>query len=198
MIVNPASTFNSFFSSPPINEQVLCTSENDFVDHPSVVTITNQPLELLNFSFEPVSLEYVAKLLLDLDEKKSCGPDGFTPKILKLSAPAIAISLTKLFNYCITTSTWPEDWKLSNVSPVHKKDDVTDKRNYRPISVLSAIAKVFEKIKYEQLYTKFSTIFSSNMSGFLRGHSCCSALVKLTDDWRVSLDNKKEVGVIVI
>ena len=73
--------------------------------------------------------------------------------------------------------------------------DITDKRSYRPISILSAIAKVFEKIKYEQLYTKFSYILSSNMSGFPQGHSSCSALVKLTD-WRVSLNSKKEAGVI--
>ena len=100
MIANPASTLNSFFSSPPINEQVLCAPENDFVDHPSVVTITklNQSHDL-NFSFEPVSFEYMTKLLLDLDEKESFGPDGSPPKILKLSAPAIATSLTKIWFY---------------------------------------------------------------------------------------------------
>ena len=76
----------------------------------------------------------------------------------------------------ITTITWPEDWKLSNASPVHKKDEVTDKRNYRPISVLSARAKVFEQIKYEQLYIQFSPIFSSNMSCFPLLLSCtCKA-----------------------
>ena len=84
------------FQHPPINEHVLSVSESDFINHPSVVDIANQSYQL-NFSFEPVTLEYVTKLLLDLDEKKSCGPDGFPPKILKLSAPAIATSLTKIF-----------------------------------------------------------------------------------------------------
>ena len=58
MVAKPASTFNSFFSSPPINEQVLCAPETDFVNHSSVVTNTNQSL-VLNFSFEPVSFGYV-------------------------------------------------------------------------------------------------------------------------------------------
>ena len=49
-----------------------------------------------------------------------------------------------------------------------------------------------------RLYSVFTPVFSDNMSGFLRGHSCCSALLKLTDDWRQALDNKKDVAVIAI
>ena len=57
---------------------------------------------------------------------------------------------------------------------------------------------MFEKLKFDQLYSVFTPVFSDNMSGFLRGHSCCSALLKLTDDWRQALDNKKDVAVIAI
>ena len=57
---------------------------------------------------------------------------------------------------------------------------------------------MFEKVKYDQLYSAFTSIFSDNMSGFLRGHSCCSALLKLTDDWRLAPDKKKDVGVVAI
>ena len=70
--------------------------------------------------------------------------------------------------------------------------------NYRPVSVLSVISKVVERLKFDQLYSVFTPVFSDNMSGFLRGHSCCSALLKLTDDWRQALDNKKDVAVIAI
>ena len=112
--------------------------------------------------------------------RKSCGPDRISPKILKISTPAIAVPLTKLFNHCIDNSIWPTEWKHSNVIPVFKKDDPTSKTNYRPINLLSAIPKVFEKIMFDQLYPAFSPIFSANMSGFLRGHSCCTALLKLT------------------
>ena len=84
------------------------------------------------------------------------------------------------------------------MTPVHKKDGETIKLNYRPVSVLSTIPKMFERVKYDQLYTKCSPIFSVNMSGFLRGNSCCSALLKLTDDWLAALDQKKDVGVVAI
>ena len=102
-------------------------------------------------------------------------------------------------NCCIESAQWPKQWKLSNVSPVYKKEEETIKLNYRPVSVLSTISKLFERVKYDQLYNKFLPTFSVNMSGFpLRGHSCCTALLKLTDDWRTALDQKKDVGVVAI
>ena len=63
---------------------------------------------------------------------------------------------------------------------------------------LSVIPKVFEKQQFDQLYGVFTPVFLDNMSGFLRGHSCCSALLKLTVDWRQALDNKKDVAMIAI
>ena len=60
------------------------------------------------------------------------------------------------------------------------------------------IPKVFERIKYDQLYSAFTPIFSDSITGFLRGYSCCSALLKLTGDWRLALDNKKDVGVVAV
>ena len=147
----------------------------------------------------PVSMARVSEILSNLNFRKPAGPDEIPPKLLKIAAPVIAGPMTKLFNYCIDVGEWPCQWKLSNVTPVHKKDDETSKTTYRPISVLSVIPKpVFEKLQFDQLYSVFTPVFSDNMSGFLRGHSCCSALLKLTDDWRQALDNKKDVAVIAI
>ena len=89
--------------------------------------------------------------------------------------------------------------KKSNVTPFHKKGEATDKNNYRPVSALSAVSKLFEKVMFDQLYTSFASNFSRNMSGFLKGHSCATALIKLTDhDWRRALDEKKDVSVAAI
>ena len=112
------------------------------------------------------------------------------PKILKYSAPSIAVHLTRLLNLYISTSTWPSEWKLSHVTPVFKKDDATLVSNYRPISVLSIIPKILEKVVFDQLYNAFQSLFSSNMPGFLRGHSCCTALIKM--------GSKKVIGSIAI
>ena len=53
------------------------------------------------------------------------------------------------------------------------------------ISILSAIPKIMEKVMFDQLYDAFQPVFSPNMSGFLRGHSCCTALVKMIDDFHL-------------
>ena len=148
--------------------------------------------------FHPVSEAHVSDILSNLNIRKSTGPDGIPSKLLKIANPVISAPLTKLFNHCIGVGEWPYQWKRSNVTPVYKKDDETSKANYRPVSVISVIPKVFETIKYDQLYSAFTPIFSDNMSGFQRGHSCCSALLKLTDDWRHALDKKKDVGVVPI
>ena len=170
---------------------------DELSSHASVVNIETKARRI-NFSFHPVSVARVSEILSNLNVRKPAGPDGIPPKLLKIAAPVIAGPMTKLFNYCIDVGEWPCQWKLSNVTPVHKKDDETSKTNYRPISVLSVIPKVFEKLQFDQLYSVFTPVFSDNMSGFLSGHSCCSSLLKLTDDWRQALDNKKDVAVVAI
>ena len=70
--------------------------------------------------------------LIDDAVNLNYGPDKIMPKILKLSAPCLAIPLTKLRYLCISNSTWPAECKLSHVTPLFKKDDATSVSNYRP------------------------------------------------------------------
>ena len=90
------------------------------------------------------------------------------------------------------------DWKRSHITPVYKKDDASSVKNYRPISILSAIPKLLEKVMYDQLYDVFKSKCFLNMSEFLRGHSCCTALLKMVDDWILALDSKKITGSLAI
>ena len=66
------------------------------------------------------------------------------------------------------------------------------------LSIINNYIIIFEKLKFDQLYSVFTPVFSDNMSGFRRGHSCCSALLILTDDWCQALENKKDVAVVAI
>ncbi|KAL9962094.1 hypothetical protein ACROYT_G031165 [Oculina patagonica] len=197
VVMEPSDLLNTFFSTPVLEQTILALSQDDFRTHLNVTSVLSRDFSL-DFSFQPVSAVYIGTLLGKVKSNKSSGPDNIMPNILKLSAPSLGLPLTKLLNLCITTSTWPTEWKLSNVTPVFKNDYASLVSNYRPISILSAIPKILEKVIFDQLYNAFQPPFSLNMPGFLRGHSCYTALIKMVDDWRLALDSKKVTGSIAI
>ena len=85
-------------------------------------------------------------MLLKLNVQKAVGPDNFSPRLLRQCADELAHPLTMLFNHCWRTSRWPSAWKVSNVVPVHKKNDKTVAKNYRPVSLLPVLSKMLESI----------------------------------------------------
>ena len=93
------------------------------------------------------------KIISDLKGKKSSGVDNISTKLLKSIYPAIKKPLLHLLNLSMTTGIFPEAMKLAKVVPIHKKDNKQDFRNYRPISLLSAFSKVFEKCVSNKLST---------------------------------------------
>ena len=84
--------------------------------------------------------------------RKATGLDKIPCKLLKIAADIVAPSLTSIFNQSISVGIFPIDWKLARVSPVFKKGKKSDLNNYRPISVIPIVAKIFEQIIYNQLY----------------------------------------------
>ena len=95
----------------------------------------------------------------------------------------------------------PNDWKVSIITPVYKgKGKKCDVENYRPISVLSPIAKIFETIIGEQLADHFESnnLFCDEQFGFRKKLSCEDALNTLVDQWRFNLDNNLDVLAIFL
>ena len=88
----------------------------------------------------------VEKLLRNIDVKKAIGPDNISPHILKKCASQLAEPLARLFNFCSKTKTWPKIWKRARVVACHKKKSRTKVENYRPVSLLSVVGKIYEKV----------------------------------------------------
>ena len=152
------------------------------------------------FHFAPVSTDIVLKVLNSLVINKATGPDGLSARILKMAAAAIAGGLTKLFNVSLTEGDFPMEWKKANVYPVFKSGDPCLRTNYRPISVLSVIAKVFETIVHQQVTSYFisNDLFTEAQSGFRSGHSTQDVLLRVTEDWKLALDADDLVGIMFI
>ena len=92
----------------------------------------------------------------------------------------------------------PDRLKLSNIVPVKKKEDPTDKTNYRPNSVLSLLSKVFEKVMYEQLYEYLNNYLNDLLCGFRKAHSTQYVLSRLIQSLKKGLGNSDLVGTILM
>ena len=150
------------------------------------------------FKFRTVDEKYIKRILDSLNPKKSAGIDKISPRATRLSSPVLSCKIMRLINHFSNTQSCPLVWKSSNVTPLHKRADENEKSNYLPLSILLIILKVYEKVLFDQMYTAISPHFSSSLSGFLKGHSCRTALIKITDDWRVGLDDRKGIVTIAI
>ena len=102
-----------------------------------------------NFSFQPVSVKDVENVIKNISNNKASGGD-ITTEILKQYGFTYQI-LTDHINHAINKGVFPDSSKIANITPIHKKDKPIDKENYRPVSVLHLLSKVFERLLYDQL-----------------------------------------------
>ena len=106
---------------------MLSLTEEELKDHKSVqnmrkVATTNG----VQFKFRNFNVKEVTRALETLNPNKSIGDDKIPPRVLKLACNVLAPSLTNIFNVCIQTSNWPEQWKRGMWVPLHKKDNHSD------------------------------------------------------------------------
>ena len=151
-------------------------------------------------SLKAPTVNVARKLLLKLNERKAAGLDNIPSKLLKMAGNIVAPSLTQIFTKSISTGIFPTEWKLARVTPIFKKGKRDDPNNYRPISIIATVAKIFEKIIYDQLYEYFTdnNLLAHCQSGFRSLHSTLTALIEATNSWSVNIDNGLVNGVIFI
>ena len=171
-------------------------TEDDLLNHKSIRNIEKETVNKIEFSFQPLSTRRVQTALEKLDVRKAAGYDLVTPKVLKIASSGIAESLTKLFNESILKGEWPEAWKKGEWCPVFKRDDRQDKKNYRPITLLCLVNKVYEQLLSEQVYEDFDSILDPNLTAYRKMHSCETTLIRLTEDWKLAADAKQYMGIL--
>ena len=167
-----------------------------YANHPSILKIKSHYETEKLFHFNNISPENLKDKVNNLSTGKSSRGDIPT-KILKEYIDTVNVNLTDCLNASINEGNFPNEMKLADITPVFKKDAKTDKKNYRPISILSALSKVFERLLCDQLQNFMSDKFSKYLCGFRKGHSCEDALLRLLENWRKCLDNGEIVGTIL-
>ena len=152
------------------------------------------------FNFKNININEVLNALEKLKTSKSTGHDNIPAKLLKDASDAVAPFLVFIFNTSLKHGIFPDDLNTARISPIHKSGDKKIRGNYRPISVLSIIAKLFEKLVCAQLnsFLTENNILSSCQSGFRKNYSTASALLANTDSWLLNMDAGMINGVLFL
>ncbi len=144
-----------------------------------------------NFQFKHTDAKTVDEIISNLAPKSSSGFDGISTKLLKTIKTVLIAPITLIINQMISTGIFPDKLKIAKVTPIYKKDDETMFTNYRPISLLPSLSKIFEKVIFKQLYNFFKekNLFYNAQYGFRDGHSTELAALELVD--RITIDMDK-------
>ena len=204
-------TFNNFFNSitdslklpaiPKLNvtaEDPVSAAIANYADHESVVNIRNSCKTQELFELSKITRETLVKEVVTLNLRKAVsGPIPI--KALKIAIFECADHLTEIFNtYIVDRSIFPDELKLAEIIPIHKKDSTTDKANYRPISLLPVISKVFERLIMKQIEPFINNHLSKFLCGFRKGYSCQYALLNMIRAWQASLRKSGTVGAVLM
>ena len=199
--VASSERFNEFFANVGKKTYESVRSSTGHGHLPQINQQRNNMRQNLRHRFrpQPVSVDTVVNIVMDMKNKNSSGMDGISIRFLKDSLPVLAFYLTVIINTSIVTGVVPDKWKHAIVCPLLKQGDVEDPSNYRPISLLSVLSKILEKVVAKQLYEFLSVnnLFSECQHGFRKGLSTQTALIKITEELYKNID-KFEVSLLAL
>ena len=147
-----------------------------------------------------VTAGQVERLLNAVEVGKATGPDDISPKVLKNCAKELAGPLSTIFMACLREKKWPGIWKEARVVPVHKKSSRSLPSNYRPVSLLSVVGKVLERLVAGVIcqHLRVNNLLSDRQFGFRPGRSTSDLLLLLTKEWQDALDEGLDTLVVAL
>lgn len=179
--------YNEDIDLEELNNRFITSVPSSAFNSPSILTPNNSGLD--GFALNRVDLCTVGMAILSV-KCKSVGLDNIHPDFIKILLPFILPHITHIYNTILMTSTYPTIWKKAKIVPIPKKANVPE---YRPIAILPFLSKVFESILSRQIkdYIEGNKLLTALQSGFRSGHSCITALLKVSDDIRQAIDEDK-------
>ena len=158
-----SNIMNSFFCS--VGKDLA--SKIDPTPNPLISGDYNVNKENVKFEFRSIKVWEIREAFANVKSSKSFGFDGISSYFMKIALPFIENSLALLFNTSMETSKFPVLWKIARVTPIYKEGERTDKSNYRPISVLPVISRLFEKLISNQLHQHMGKNYLFPMSNLV-------------------------------
>ena len=162
---------------------------NKYKHHPSMSLINSKLSSLESFSFNKINNSDVDKEIKLLNIKKATTFKNIPSKVLKPSAHSCSETFTKLLNDAMNNSEFPDELKLAEVKATFTKM-ITKSKNYRPVSVLPTVSKVFDRIMHRQMPIFVEKFSSPYMCVYRKGFSTQQALLSLIETYKKELDRK--------
>ena len=106
------------------------------------------------------------------------------------------LEVAKNFNNCVDKGVFSDEVKHVDVTPIHKKKGKSDKTNYKPVSILPNISKIYEKLICNQLFDYFDDILSPSQCSFRKGYSTQHCLLVILEKFKESVDKGNEFGAL--
>lgn len=186
-----AKAFENFFTDIPVSTTKSLNSSPTAAE-----SLLKQNVEECksDFKFRHVNNEEIVKAFRSLEMKKTADVHGLSVKIISSIIDCIAPHLCCIFNQCIDNGVFPDLMKLSKVIPLFKAGSTSDPTNFRPISILPTLSKIFEKLILNQLQSHFyhNNLMHVDQFGFTKGRSTADASVELInnifDAWEDAMD----------
>ena len=188
-----AQTFNDFFATVGTDLDSSLPSPAQFSDPPTF------PQNSSTFFLSPVTLSECGKIIRSLKMTKN-DINQISVSIFKSCSAKILEPLVKIINDSFVSGVFPDQLKIARVTPIFKNGSRTDPYNYRPISSLPFISKIFETLFKNRLlsFLEKHSIITSSQYGFLKGKNTCHALLDLTEFIYKNLDEKNHVHSVFV
>ncbi len=126
------------------------------------------------YEFPYVTKNMIDNIIKNLDINTANGPDNISNKFIKETDESLLVPLEYIFNYSLIHGIYPDQWEISNWTPLHKRDSLYKRENYRPISLCNNLGKILDKIIFQTFYDYLekNNLLNENNYGFKRKSSC--------------------------
>ena len=156
------------------------------------------PIHEISLSLSELQLnqESLRSIIASLENNVNSGPDKIPPYFVKKCWSAIEKPVSIIFNNILSSGYFPNMWKFSYILPIFKNGDKHDIKNYRPISIISCLPKVFDHLLTNELASRLLGKLSSFQHGFIIGRSTLTNILIFNEFLSVSLENRRQVDSI--
>ena len=179
-------------------KEIVATIIDKFKNPPSIISIKNDFQPTAEPNIKAATVDQINKII-NLGAKKATRPDKIPAKVVKMTGYIIDKNIANIINNDLLRSSFLDSAKIASIRPIFNKGEGTEIGNYRPVSILNCFSKIHQRFLHNQIASFLINKFLSDfISAYRKGYSANHALIRLFENWKISLDKNLFTGAILI